>query len=164
MFWYHKVRIQGKLKNGTVCCHLVVLLVRQSVQQKVEQKLHVIERWLAIRRMETTTAKTKTQWGRGNITALKDTIMPKITGSRKKKNRWIQNYFFQIFFYLLLLSANANISPNKWRLCRHSLGSFVYLLLYLFHLFILSLAGVVSRSGQQPIKPHKKTDAFRYGS
>lgn len=108
MFWYHKVRIQGKLKNGTVCCHLVVLLVRQSVQQKVEQKLHVIERWLAIRRMETTTAKTKTQWGRGNITALKDTIMPKITGSRKKKNRWIQNYFFQIFFYLLLLSANAN--------------------------------------------------------
>lgn len=82
---------------------MVVLLVRQSVQQKVEQKLHVIERWLAIRRMETTTAKTKTQWGRGNITALKDTIMPKITGSRKKKK--IDGYkiiFFRssfIFYY-----------------------------------------------------------------
>lgn len=95
MFWYHKVRIQGKPKNGTVCCHLVVLLVRQSVQQKVEQKLYVIERWLTIRRMETATAKTKTQWGGGKITALMDTLMPKITGSRKEQMHGEK--IFQIF-------------------------------------------------------------------
>lgn len=51
--------------------------VRQSVQQKAEQKTFITERWLTARHMETTSAKTKLSGLEGKIAALMDTIMPK---------------------------------------------------------------------------------------